>query len=68
MFYSAYVLLAGLYSLLPVMGVGHLCAWGRWPGALVLRSARVVGLWGYILNRAMMSQRMRRPRQRSVGR
>ena len=60
----AYVLLAGLYSLLPVMGVVAIFAGGGTPLAmahLFFGALGVVGLWGYILNRAMMSQRMWRP-------
>ncbi len=60
----AYVLLAGLYSLLPVMGVVAIFSGGGTPLAmahLFFGALGVAGLWGYILNRAVMSQRMWRP-------
>lgn len=60
----AYVLLAGLYSLLPVMGIVAVFSGGGTPLAmahLFFGVLGVVGLWGYILKRGMMNQRMWRP-------
>ena len=60
----AYVLLAGLYSLLPVMGIVAVFSGGGTPLAMVhlfFGVLGVVGLWGYILNRSVMNQRMWRP-------
>ncbi|GGC89279.1 hypothetical protein [Vreelandella lutescens] len=60
----AYVLLAGLYSLLPVMGIVAVFSGGGTPLAmahLFFGVLGVVGLWGYILKRGVMNQRMWRP-------
>lgn len=60
----AYLLFAGLYSLLPVMGVIAILFGGGTPLALVhlfFGVLGVVGLWGYMLNRGVMNQRMWRP-------
>ena len=60
----AYVLLAGLYSLLPVIGIVAVFSGGGTPLAmayLFFGALGVVGLWGYVLKRRVMSQRMWRP-------
>ncbi|WP_243470454.1 hypothetical protein [Vreelandella lionensis] len=60
----AYVLLAGLYSLLPVIGIVAVFSGGGTPLAmayLFFGALGVVGLWGYVLKRSVMSQRMWRP-------
>ncbi|WP_404471308.1 hypothetical protein LG301_11570 [Vreelandella venusta] len=60
----AYYLLAGFYTLIPVIGVVALFSGGGTPLAiahLALGALAVVGLWGYILKRGFMNPRMWRP-------
>ncbi|UXZ54927.1 hypothetical protein LOS15_02505 [Halomonas sp. 7T] len=60
----AYYLLAGFYTLIPIMGVVALFSGGGTPLAiahLALGALAVVGLWGYILKRGFMNPRMWRP-------
>lgn len=60
----AYYLLAGFYTLIPIMGVVALFSGGGTPLAiahLALGALAVVGLWGYILKRGFMNPRIWRP-------
>ncbi|MGO1431410.1 MAG: hypothetical protein ACTHV3_09155, partial [Halomonas sp.] len=60
----AYRLLAAFYSLILIIGVIALIAGGGTlfaPVYLVLGALAVIGLWGYILKRRFMNQRMCRP-------